>query len=55
MMADTVMIRVDREKYDALKEVCSRLPLRPTVKAALDRAIELMIEDLEVEIENAKQ
>lgn len=54
-MADTVMIRVSRDCYDALKEVCSRHPLKPTMKAALERAIELMIEDFEVEIENAKQ
>lgn len=54
-MADTVMIRVGREHYDALKEVCSRHPLRPTMKAAIERAIQLMIEDFEVEIENAKQ
>jgi len=51
----TVMIRVDREHYEALKETCSRHPLRPTMKAAIERAIQLMIEDFEVEIENAKQ
>ena len=51
----TVMIRVDRECYDALKETCSRHPLRPTMKAALERAIQLMIEDFEVEIENANK
>ncbi len=54
-MSSTVMIRVDRDHYDALKEVCSRHPLKPTMKAALERAIQLMIEDFEVEIENANQ
>lgn len=54
-MSDTVMIRVDRGWYDSLKEVCGRHPLKPTMKAALERAIQLMIEDFEVEIENAKQ
>lgn len=53
-MAD-VMVRVDRRWHEALKEVCSRHPLRPTMKATLERAIELMIEDLEVEIENANK
>ena len=53
-MAD-VMVRVDRRWHEALKEVCSRHPLRPTMKATLERSIELMIEDLEVEIENANK
>ena len=50
-----IMIRIDRECYDRLKEVCSRHPLKPTMKASLERAIELMIEDFEVEIETARQ
>lgn len=50
-----VMVRVDRETYERLKEVCSRHPLKPKMKAALERAIQLMIEDFEVEIENANQ
>lgn len=53
-MAD-VMVRVDRDCYDSLKEVCIRHPLRPTMKATIERAIELMIEDLEVEITNANK
>lgn len=52
---ETVMIRIDRGCYDRLKEVCSRHPLKPTMKASLERAIQLMIEDFEVEVENAKQ
>ena len=51
----TVMVRLDRGWYDRLKNVCLRHPLRPTMKATLERAIELMIEDLEVEIENANK
>lgn len=51
----TVMVRLDRDWYDRLKEVCQRHPLRPTMKATLERAIELMIEDFEVEIENANK
>lgn len=54
-MADTIMIRIDRDVYERLKEVCSRHPLKPKMKAALERAIQLMIEDFEVEIENANQ
>jgi hypothetical protein len=52
---ETIMIRINREFYDKLKEVCSRHPLKPTMKASLERAIQLMIEDFEVEIENANQ
>jgi hypothetical protein len=52
---EPVMIRIDRECYDRLKEVCGRHPLKPTMKAALERAIQLMIEDFEVEIDNARQ
>lgn len=51
----SIMVRIDRGVYDQLKEVCSRHPLKPTMKAALERAIQLMIEDFEVEIENANK
>lgn len=53
-MSDAV-IRIDRRCYEALKAVCLRHPLQPTMKATIKRAIELMIEDLEVEIKNANQ
>lgn len=53
-MAD-VMARIDSECRDALKEVCARHPLKPTLKAAIERAVYLMIEDMEVEIENANK
>jgi hypothetical protein len=49
------MIRIERECYDQLKEVCGRHPLKPTMKAALERAIQLMVEDLEVEIKHASE
>jgi hypothetical protein len=50
-----VMIRIDRRCYNRLKEVCNRHPLRPTMKATIERSIDLMVEDLEVEITNANQ
>ena len=52
---DDIMVRIDRRCYNRLKEVCRRHPLRPKMKATVERAIDLMIEDLEVEITNANQ
>lgn len=51
----TTMIRVSKQHAQNLKEVCQRHPLKPSLRKATERAIELMIEDLEVEITNANQ
>lgn len=44
------MMRIDRRSIDQLREVMARHPLKPTLRAVVERAIELMIEDLEEEI-----
>jgi hypothetical protein len=49
------MIRVDRELLARMKEVISRHPLKPSIRSAVERAVELMIEDLEEEIRNANR
>ena len=49
------MMRVSREPLAKLREVTQRHPLKPTLRATVDRAIELMIEDLEEEIRNANK
>lgn len=49
------MIRLDRELVRKIRSVAARHPLKPPLRATIERAIELMIEDLEVEIHNAKQ
>jgi hypothetical protein len=37
-----------------LREIAGKHPLKPTLRATVERAIELMIEDLEEEMKNAK-
>jgi len=54
MMKDTVMMRVDRDLLAKLRAVAAQHPLKPTLRATVERAIELMIEDLEEELKNAK-
>lgn len=49
------MIRLDRKLLGKMRSVAARHPLKPTLRASIERAIELMIEDLEVEIKNAQQ
>jgi hypothetical protein len=44
------MMRIDRRSIDQLREVMARHPLKPTLRAVVERAIALMIEDLEEEI-----
>lgn len=53
--SDTVNIRVGRDHLERLRQVIRRHPLKPTMRAAIERAIELMIEDFEVEINNAQR
>lgn len=55
MTPDTVNIRVGRRNLARLREIVARHPLRPSIRATLDRAIDLMIEDLEEEIRRAFQ
>lgn len=52
---DTVNIRVGRDHIDRLRRVIRQHPLKPTLRATVDRAIDLMIEDLEEEIKNAQR
>lgn len=44
------MIRLDRELINRMQVTIGRHPLRPTLRASIERAIVLMIEDLEEEI-----
>ena len=44
------MMRVDRRVIEQLRGVIARHPLEPTLRIVIERAIELMIEDLEEEI-----
>ena len=44
------MIRLDRELIYRLSAVIERHPLKPTLRVTVERAIVLMIEDLEEEI-----
>ena len=39
--ADTVNIRIGRDKVDLIRKVAARHPLKPTLRAAIERAIEL--------------
>lgn len=54
-MTDVSMIRLDRKLLGKMRSVAARHPWNPTLRAAVERAIELMIEDMEEEIKNAKQ
>ena len=47
---DDVTIRVDRSLLAQLRALTEIHPLKPTLRAAVERAIELMIEDLEQEL-----
>jgi hypothetical protein len=52
---DDVMMRVDRELLAQLRSLAGRHPLKPTLRATVERAIELMIEDLEEELSNVNK
>jgi hypothetical protein len=52
---DDVMMRVDREVLAQLRTLTKRHPLKPTLRATVERAIELMIEDLEEELKNVSK
>lgn len=52
---DNVMMRVDREVLAQLRILTKRHPLKPTLRATVERAIELMIEDLEEELKNVSK
>ena len=53
-MSDVSMIRLDKQLLNRMRRTADRHPLKPTLRAAVERAIELMIEDLEEEIRNVK-
>ena len=53
-MKDVVMMRVSRDLLARLREIAGKHPLKPTLRATVERAIELVIEDLEEEMKNAK-
>ena len=55
MKKEDVMMRVNRELLGKLRSVAARHPLKPTLRATVERAIELMIEDLEEELTNANK
>jgi len=48
-------MRVDRQLLAQLRELAGRHPLKPTLRATVERAIELMIEDLEEELKNGNK
>jgi hypothetical protein len=52
---EDVMMRVNRELLGKLRLLAGRHPLKPTLRATVERAIELMIEDLEEELTNANK
>jgi len=52
-MSDTV-IRVNAEKLSELRTACTEHPLKPTIKAATERGIDLVIKELEDGTRNAK-
>lgn len=49
------MIRLNKNLVAQIRSVSARHPLKPTLRASIERAIELMIEDLEEEIRNANK
>ena len=55
MKRDDVMMRVDRALLAKLRSLAGRHPLKPTLRATVERAIELMIEDLEEELKNVSK
>jgi len=55
MKKEDVMMRVNRELLGKLRSVAARHPLKPTLRATVERAIELMIEDMEEEQNNANK
>lgn len=54
-MKDVVMIRLNKELVAKMRSTAARHPLKPTLRSSIERAIELMILDLEEEIKNANQ
>ena len=52
---DDVMMRVDRMLLAQLRTLTKLHPLKPTLRATVERAIELMIEDLEEELKNVSK
>jgi hypothetical protein len=52
---EDVMMRVNRDLLGKLRLLAGRHPLKPTLRATVERAIELMIEDLEEELTNANK
>ncbi len=55
MKKEDVMMRVNRELLGKLRSVAGRHPLKPTLRATVERAIELMIEDMEEEQNNVSK
>ncbi len=49
------MTRVNKELLNQLRSVAARHPLKPSLRSSLERAIELMIEDLEEELSNVNK
>lgn len=50
MTENTFMLRLDRHLINQLYRVIERHPLKPSLRSTVERAIVLMIEDLEEEI-----
>lgn len=55
MKQEDVMMRVNRELLGKLRSLAKSHPLKPTLRATVERAIELMIEDMEEEQNNANK
>ena len=52
-MKDAV-IKVAYEKLSELREACAEHPLKPTIKGATERGIDLVIKELKDGADNAK-
>lgn len=48
-MVDTVNVRLSKAHVNSIRVAAAKHPLRPTLRAAIERGIELMIKKLEEE------
>jgi len=51
---ETVNVRLGRTYLDRLREAAAKHPLRPTLRAAIERGIELMVAELERKNDDGK-
>lgn len=51
-MKETVNVRLSKAMVDRIRSAAAKHPLKPTLRAAIERGIELMIKDLKEEKQN---